>query len=166
MVGPPGFYKDGEDGKSVNPYVFGIHINSDTYGMPALQQLAFLPNGPETIPIRVIYRQQSEFFFSTCQAVLDAAEELGFKDIGKVLYEHDADHDGDGDLNQYDEDFLGLLADQICPSNRKENGEGYYPAIFACTLTEQDILLAKWRENGCQPFAMWMTVRIQIVFGV
>ena len=161
MVGPPGFYKDGVDGNSVNPYVFGIHINSDTYGTPAIQQLAFLPKGPETIPIRVVYRKQSEFFYSTCQSVLDAAQELGFQDIDKVLYEHDADHDGDGEMNQFDEDFLGLLADQICPSNRKDNGDDFYPAIFACTLTEQDVLLQKWRENGCQPYALWMTVRIK-----
>ena len=36
MVGPPGFYKDGPDGTAVNPYVFGIHINSDMYGKPAI----------------------------------------------------------------------------------------------------------------------------------
>ena len=159
MVGPPGFYKDGDDGSSVNPYVFGIHINSDTYGIPAIQQLAFLPNGPETIPIRIIYRKQSEFFFSTCQAIVDAARELGFVDVQTVLYEHDDDHDGDGTINQFDEEFLGLLADQICPSTEKENSDAgsFRPAIFACTLTEQDIILAKWRENGCQPFSMWMT---------
>ena len=163
MVGPPGFYKDDDSQNGVNPYVFGIHINSDTYGIPAIQQLAFLPQGPETIPIRVIYRKESEFFYSTCQAVLDAAEQLGFVDIDKVLYEHDGDHDGDGTINQFDNDFLGLLADQLCPSNRKNQQDGgsskggFYPAIFACTLTEQDVLLAKWRENGCQPYAMWMT---------
>ena len=168
QVGPPGFYKDDNSGNddnndgtvAVNPYVFGIHIDSDTYGIPAIQQLAFLPQGPETIPVRVIYRKASEFFYSTCQAILNAAEQFGFVNVEKVLYEHDDDHDGDGTINQFDEDFLGLLADQICPSNRLENGNGFYPAIFACTLTEQDVLLAKWRANGCQPYAMWMTVCI------
>jgi hypothetical protein len=157
MVGPPGFYRDGEDGTKVNPYVFGIHINSDNYGRPAVQQLAFLPQGPETIPIRVIYRKQSEFFFSTCQAIIDTAQEFGFTDVEAVLYEHDSDHDGNGVINQFDESFLGLLADQLCPPVDTDLSTSFRPAIFACTLTEQDILLNKWRENGCQPFAMWMT---------
>eukprot|EP00957_Ditylum_brightwellii_P003821 290209-Ditylum_brightwellii.AAC.1 len=39
QVGPPGFYKDN------NPYVFGIHVNSDTYPLPALQSLRFHING-------------------------------------------------------------------------------------------------------------------------
>ena len=151
MVGPPAFYTDG------NPYVFGIHINSDNYGRPAIQQLAFLPKGPTTIPIRIIYRKQSEFFFSTCQAVVEAAQDFGFVDVETVLYEHDDDHDGDGTINEFDEDYLGLLADQICPPIDKDAKEPFHPAIFACTRTEQNILLQKWRENGCQPYAMWMT---------
>lgn len=187
MVGPPGFYKDDdsrssgvvgepEDGAinsnkgndvNVNPYVFGLHINSDTYGRPAIQQLSFIPNGPTKIPIRVVYRKESEFFRSTCQAILDEARAMGFVDVESVLYKHDDDHDGDGTINQYDEDFLGLLADQICPSSTKiDDGGGddgrvsqndFRPAIFACTLTEQDLLLARWRKNGCRPYSMWMT---------
>ena len=33
QVGPPGFYMDVVN----NPYVFGIHVNSDTYPLPALK---------------------------------------------------------------------------------------------------------------------------------
>lgn len=163
MVGPPGFYEDEQpdaDGNTVvgvNPYVFGFHINSDTYGKPTIQQLAFLPDGPATIPIRVLYRKKSEFFYSTCQAVIDEARSMGFVDVETVLYAHDDDHDGDGTLNQFDEDFLSLLADQICPPKDEAPSENFRPAIFACTLTEQDFLLERWRHNGCQPFATWMT---------
>eukprot|EP00977_Amphora_coffeiformis_P009421 scaffold2179_cov165-Amphora_coffeaeformis.AAC.25 len=156
QVGPPGFYKDAETGR-VNPYVFGMHINSDTYGLPAIQELAFLPNGPETIPIRIVYRKESEFFYSTCQSIVNAAREFGFVDIKTVLYEHDDDHDGDGTINQFDETFLGLLADQICPPRNDNDDSSFHPAIFACTQTEQDVMLSKWRENGCQPYSIWMT---------
>jgi hypothetical protein len=155
QVGPPGFYRDADG--LVNPYVFGFHINSDSYAKPAIQQLAFLPDGPAKIPIRVIYRTKSEFFYSTCRAIVDAAEEFGFADVQTVLYDHEDDHDGDGTINQFDEELLGLLADQICPPVEGGAEVDYHPAIFTCTLTEQDILLERWRQNGCQPFALWAT---------
>lgn len=64
QVGPPGFYTDN------HPYVFGFHINSDLYPLPNVQSLSFLIDrnardggDASEIPIKVIYRTKSEFFY-------------------------------------------------------------------------------------------------------
>lgn len=154
QVGPPGFYKEN------NPYVFGFHIDSDTYPLPNVQALDFLAKeregGPASIPVRVIYRTKSEFFFSTCRSAIDKLTQAGFTDLVEILYDHAGDDDDDGDLNQFDEDFLKSIADQACPPGSAEN-EGFHPALFACTLTEQDTLISRWVENGCRPVSTWVT---------
>ena len=75
QVGPPGFYTEG------NPYVFGFHINSDTYPLPNVQSLSFLAQelegGASKIPVRVIYRTKSEFFYSTCRSAIDTLQSQG-----------------------------------------------------------------------------------------
>jgi hypothetical protein len=159
QVGPPGFYEPANS----NPYVFGFHIDSDTYPLPNVQSLGFLAQqqgvgGPSGIPIRVIYRNKSEFFYSTCQSAINKLREEGFTDIKAILYDHAGDEDGDGDINQFDKDFLQSLADEACPfhlSNDPE--EEFHPAIFMCTLTEQDIILERWLETGCRPQSLWLT---------
>jgi hypothetical protein len=154
QVGPPAFYKD------KNPYVFGFHINSDTYPLPNVQELGFLasnlPGGPASIPVRVIYRTKSEFFHSTCRSAINKLTEGGFTDLVEILYDHAADDDLDGDTNQFDEDFLNALADQACPPG-SDLVDGFHPALFLCTLTEQDVILRRFIENGCRPVSLWVT---------
>ena len=164
QVGPPGFYTD------QNPYVFGIHINSDMYPLPNVQVLDFLaqdttkiPNGPSSIPVKVIYRTKSEFFYSTCRSAIDKLTEAGFTDITEILYDHAEDHDQDGDTNQFDIDFLESLADQACPAmngtdaDDDESNTQIHPAIFMCTLTEQETILKRLLDNGCRPISTWVT---------
>ena len=63
QVGPPGYYEE------KNRYTFGFHINSDLYPLPNVQSLIFLSDqqkrngGTGNIPVRVIYRTKSEFFY-------------------------------------------------------------------------------------------------------
>lgn len=155
QVGPPAFYRD----VPPHPYVFGAHVDSDTYPLPAVQSLLFLaregPGRAGGVPVRVIYRTKSEFFYSTCRSAVDALRTAGFTDLEEFLYDHSADHDGDGVGNQDDADFLNGLADQACPPN--SGGAGFHPALFVCTLTEQDVLIRRWLENGCRPVSTWMT---------
>jgi hypothetical protein len=155
QVGPPGFYMP----DSSNPYVFGLHVNSDTYPLPNVQALDFLAadlqDGPSSVPVKVIYRTKSEFFYSTCRSAIDALTEAGFTDITELLFDHTEDHDDDGETNQFDEDFLQGLADQACPPG--SDPSLHPPALFICTLTEQDILLPRLLENGCRPISTWIT---------
>jgi hypothetical protein len=157
QVGPPSFYKDDPP----HPYVFGIHIDSDTYPLPNAQSLQFwadrMPGGGAAIPVRVIYRTQSEFFYSTCRSAIDTLRKDGFTDLEEFLYDHVADHDDDGEINQHDVDFLNELADQACPPRNGETDDGFHPALFVCTLTEQEVLIRRWLENGCRPVSTWMT---------
>lgn len=152
QVGPPGFYAEN------NPYVFGFHINSDTYPLPNVRALGFLAQeqegGPSSIPVRVIYRKKSEFFYSTCRSAIDSLTEAGFTDLIEILYDHAEDDDGDGEINQFDKDFLEGLADDACPPGSSED---FHPALFACTLTEQEIILNRWLETGCRPTSTWVT---------
>lgn len=168
QIGPPSFYEDSAD----NPYVFGFHINSDTYPLPSVRSLAFWarekhPGGPAKVPVRVVSRTQSEFFESTCKSAIAALEEQGFTDVEQIWMDHIADEDGDGTINQFDEEYLLNIADRTCPpptlkhedddkSNRIHE-EAFHPALFVCSLTEQDILLRRWLENGCRPVSLWLT---------
>merc|ERR1719203_127626 len=106
--------------------------------------------------ITVIYRTKSEFFFSTCQSAINVAKENGFTNVNEILYDHEADHDEDGVKNQFDEDFLFDIADQACQAGSADN-TGFHPAIFMCTLTEQDAILTRLRQNVCRPTSIWAT---------
>jgi len=154
QVGPPGFYLE------KNPYVFGFHINSNIYPLFNVRALQFLMDDrgydPKAFPISVISRTKSEFFVSTCQSAVDGLKVSGFENVTHLLFDHAADEDGDGDTNQFDEDFLQGLADDICPPGSGDV-EGFHPALFMCTLTEQDILLPRLMENGCSPISIWLT---------
>jgi hypothetical protein len=162
QVGPPGFYAP----ENSNPYVFGFHIDSDTYPLPTVQSLGFLAQqqgggragGASNIPVRVIYRSKSEFFYSTCQSAIDKLRKEGFTDLKAILYDHAQDEDGDGEINQFDTDFLQSLADEACPFHLSNDPLlDFHPAIFMCTLTEQDIILQRWLETGCRPQSLWLT---------
>jgi hypothetical protein len=163
QVGPPGYYEDSRSKK--NPYVFGAHINSDDYPIHTIRSLGFWAAQPTTpspaeIPVKVIYRTGSEFFYSTCRSAIRALQEFGFTDLQEILYTHNEDHDNDGELNQFDPDFVRDLADQACPpnnNNAQDDDDFQNPALFACVLTEQDMLLARWKENGCRPVSLWLT---------
>ena len=153
QVGPPLFYADR------NPYVFGFHLNSDMYPKPAIQALRFhaeaaFKGGPAEQPLRIVYRTQSDFFRSTCQSVLDYANGFGFTDSISYMFDPFADDDSNGIVNSEDSDFLIQLADSVCPPGSPVD---FSPAIFVCTLTEQDVLIERWKENGCRPVSMWMT---------
>ena len=153
QVGPPGYYQDN------NPYVFGAHINSDDYPIHTVRALGFRAaerNSTSRQPVRVIYRTQSEFFRSTCASAVVALKEFGFDNLIETSYDPDGDDDGDGDANAFDEDFLIKLADESCPPGSAEDPD-FTPALFACVLSEQDILLERWRENGCRLSSIWLT---------
>uniref|UniRef100_A0A7S4K6M6 G-protein coupled receptors family 3 profile domain-containing protein n=1 Tax=Odontella aurita TaxID=265563 RepID=A0A7S4K6M6_9STRA len=159
QVGPPGFYL----GVETNPYVFGIHVNSDTYPLPALSALTF-DLAAKSIPtssqqVRVLYRDRSEFFYSTCQSVIDAAYEKGF-DVTETLYNPDDDEDGNGVVNSQDIPFLDKLADELCPANTKndDGSDQLPPAIFACVGNgEADAVLNRMRSKSCRPSLSWFT---------
>ena len=176
QVGPPGYYSD----VAMNPYIFGVHINSDDYPLPTVQALGFRAaladaathSGSsnrksvlEEQPVRVIYRTKSEFFNSTCQSAIQALHEFGFQNVETFGYDPDGDEDKDGTTNQFDEGWLRDQADKMCsPQERFSSSNNNTaptiassPAIFACVLTEQDILLHQWKKNGCRPNSLWMT---------
>ncbi|CAB9515366.1 Gamma-aminobutyric acid (GABA) B receptor [Seminavis robusta] len=145
QVGPPSYYQTG------NPYIFGFHLNSDNYPLPAVRALGFSAASKDQ-PVRVLYRTVAEFFYSTCRSAIDALKELGFTNVMQVEYVPDDDHNGDGIQNQFDPAFLHALADQTCPPNNTQ-----HPAIFACFRSEQDIVLPRWLQNGCRPSSIWLT---------
>lgn len=154
QVGPESFYA-----VDSNEYVFGIHIPSETYGIPAFHALRFSLQEKESRTnqkIRIIYRDRSEFFYSTCRSVYDMAMEEGFMDTVAIEYNPEGDADGDGILNQEDEDFLKDLADQACSA--EESGDNV--AIWGCVLSdfETNTILDRLKENGCRPSQMWLTV--------
>jgi len=178
QVGPPAYYEEN------NPYVFGVHINSDEYPLPAVQALNFQATAvsssltPEeeqdfftSQPIRVIYRTKSEFFNSTCHSAIRALQRVGFQNVVTVSYDPDGDDDQNGFVNQFDDVWLQEQADRICPpsatysdtngsrslGNTTATTNTITPAIFACVLVEQDVLLQRWKENGCRPKSLWMT---------
>jgi hypothetical protein len=164
QVGPPGFYMD----VATNPYVFGIHVNSDTYPLPALQTLLFHLNSinekTSNQQVRVVYRDKSEFFYSTCKSVIDVATSQGF-DVTDIMYDPDGiteDEDNeDGIPNSQNIPFLEGLADRLCPPSIgyiEGQEQKLSPAIFACVKDgEADAILSKIRLNGCRPSLSWFT---------
>jgi hypothetical protein len=168
QVGPPGFYMDVQQ----NAYVFGIHVNSDTYPLPALRALQFHLNSAGTAtslqPVRVLYRDKSEFFYSTCRSAIDEATNEGF-DVTAIEYDPEGFEDGSDIKNSQNTAFLENLADTLCPpknenvmaSSIDHDGsivEELPPAIFACVLNDEaDAILARLRSNGCRPSLSWFT---------
>ncbi|KAL7532547.1 hypothetical protein ACHAXR_007278 [Thalassiosira sp. AJA248-18] len=144
QVGPPGFYMDVE----TNPYVFGIHVNSDTYPLPAISALTFQLNSAgiptSTQQVRIMYRDKSEFFYSTCRSAVDAAIDKGF-DVTAIEYDPDGDENGNGVLNSQDIQFLEKLADELCPPINDDDD------------VDADAILARMRSNGCRPSLAWFT---------
>ena len=159
QVGPPSFYRN-----SINPWLFGLHVSSDEYTVDATRRLQFWVDeeqrSPATQPVRIMYRSKSEFFFSTCQAAVQNLKEAGFTDLLDFVYDAGADDDEDGIPNSQDEDFLRPIADHACPPGsalNKNYSHGFHPAFFFCTVTEQEIFLQRFQENGCRPSAIWLT---------
>jgi hypothetical protein len=100
---------------------------------------------------------------STCQSAIDTFKAAGFTDMEEYLFDHAADHDGDGEANEFDVDFLEDMADQACPPDQNydheygDNRGHIHPALFLCTLTEHDIIVRRWLETGCRPLSVWAT---------
>ena len=97
QVGPPSFYK------TENPYVFGMHVNSDLYAAPMIQALTLYsnrqPDGPSQQPATVLYSTESEFYNSTCQSAIRAVQAAGFNTVTAIEFNPYQDHDNDGILN-------------------------------------------------------------------
>ena len=153
QVGPPDFYT------TDNPYVFGFHLSSDNYGRPAMQALRFyatsqLKGGLSAQPVRIIYQSEPDFFRSTCQAISKMAQKYGFTDTVEYQFDPSADHDNDTITDLLDVDFQTNLSDSVCPPRSDTD---VFPAIFVCASGNEDVVLRRWRENGCRPVSMWMT---------
>ena len=155
QVGPPAFYTPSE-----NPWVFGFHVNSDDYTAASIRKLQFmaksLPFGMVRQAVRVIYRTSSVFFQSTCASAVRMLQDAGFTDVEQISYDPFADSDNDRIENFRDYDFLLDVADQICPPGSANNSY-FRPALYLCTLTEQDLIFARLRENGCLLSSLWLT---------
>mmetsp|Transcript_3190 Transcript_3190/g.6725 ORF Transcript_3190/g.6725 Transcript_3190/m.6725 type:complete len:965 (+) Transcript_3190:114-3008(+) len=154
QVGPPGFYMDVAN----NPYVFGIHVNSDTYSLPALKALQFhldaTGESTKKQPVRVVYRDRSEFFKSTCRSAIDAATLQGF-DVTAIEFNPDGE-EMPGVPNSQNAEFLEGLADQLCSADEGPNTNN--AAVIACVQSgDSDVMLARMRLNGCRPTLAWFT---------
>lgn len=153
QVGSPSFYRE------ANPYVFGMHIDSDFYPVPLVQTLSLhsnrQPGGPSKQPVTVLYSNESEFYSSTCRSAITALNDAGFKNVTEIRFDPFQDHDANGILNSEDANFLNGLADQACPK-KSEEAEAY-PVIFVCTRKEQDMILKRWKDIACRPLSLWMT---------
>lgn len=153
QVGPYAYYTS----ERSNDHVFGAHIPSEAYGIPAFQALRFNPHvTPETQKIRVVYRDRSDFFYSTCRAVVNEAIEEGYNQTKAIEYNPDDDPDDDGVLNHQDIDFLMGLADQACsPEEASDN-----IAIWGCFLTDTEVntFLNRLKTNQCRLSSLWLTV--------
>ncbi|CAB9525581.1 Gamma-aminobutyric acid (GABA) B receptor [Seminavis robusta] len=154
QVGPDIFYT-----QDSNDYVFGVHIRSETYGLPAFQALKFSVEDRTKQKIRILHRDRSEFFNSTCQEIYKHALQDGFTDSVAISYNPEGDHDDNGVQNQQDVAFLRALADDVCPPNQTNSDDGPQVAIWVCVQTdlETNTILDRWKENGCQPSSLWLT---------
>lgn len=154
QVGPPGFYMDVAN----NPYVFGIHVNSDTYSLPALKALQFhldaMGESTKNQPVRVVYRDRSEFFKSTCRSAIDTATAQGMV-VTDIEFNPDGQEEP-GVPNSQNVGFLEGLADQLCSADEGPNTNN--AAIFACVQNgDADVILARMRLNGCRSTLAWFT---------
>ncbi|CAB9529372.1 acid type B receptor subunit 2 [Seminavis robusta] len=154
QVGPDVFYT-----QDSNDYVFGVHIRSETYGIPAFQALKFSVEDRTKQKIRILHRDRSEFFNSTCLEIYKHALQDGFTDAVAISYNPEGDHDDNGVQNQHDVAFLRALADDMCPPNQTASNDDPQTAIWACVLTdlETNTVLDRWKENGCRPSSLWLT---------
>ena len=157
QVGPPSFYT------TDNPYVFGFHLSSNGYGTPGMQALRFyassqLKGGTSAQPVRIVYQSEPEFFRSTCQAVSTLGQKYGFTDTVEYLFDPFTDDDNNTVNNLMDVDYQTDLADSVCPPGSHTD---FFPAIFVCSSGNEDVLLRRWRENGCRPVSLWMTQATQ-----
>jgi hypothetical protein len=131
-----------------------------------VQSLGFMAveceEGPVGIPMRIIYWTKLEgvLLFDVYRLAIDKLKRGGFTDIKEIIYDHSTDQDGDGDIDQFDADFFISLADKACPPGSND-GESFHPALFACTLMEQDMIISRWMENGCRPISIWITAATQ-----
>eukprot|EP00816_Leptocylindrus_hargravesii_P002606 CAMPEP_0196809070 /NCGR_PEP_ID=MMETSP1362-20130617/9032_1 /TAXON_ID=163516 /ORGANISM="Leptocylindrus danicus, Strain CCMP1856" /LENGTH=909 /DNA_ID=CAMNT_0042183635 /DNA_START=103 /DNA_END=2832 /DNA_ORIENTATION=- len=159
QVGPPGFYLDD------NRFVFGIHLTSDGYSYPALWSFFFDQSEDEREkdgesasnlqPIKVIHRDRSEFFNSTCRSAFSFAKDVHkYSDVTAIEYNPYGDADGNGVQNFLDVAFLNSLADQACPM-----GADFQPVLLMCVGggAEVDTILARLRYNHCEPSLVWAT---------
>ena len=151
QVGPYSYYQDDS-----NEYVFGAHIPSETYGLPAYQAFKFSVTNRTRQKIRIVHRDRSDFFKSTCRAILDRAIQDGFTDSLAVSYNPEEDHNNDGIMNSDDVDFLRAIANETCPAVEANKDV----AIWACVMTdtEANTMLDQWKANGCRLSSLWMTV--------
>jgi len=158
QVGPQSYYTNANRS---NEYVFGAHIPSEDYGIPAFQALRFDTNAQSQRAqqkIRILYRDRSEFFYSTCRAVYDKAVAEGYYQTKAIEYNPDGDHDQDGLRNHKDIDFLQGLADDACSKEDAQDSSGI--AVWGCFLTdlETNTILQRLRDNGCRLNMLWLTV--------
>ncbi|CAB9515323.1 Gamma-aminobutyric acid (GABA) B receptor [Seminavis robusta] len=153
QVGPDIFYT-----QDSNDYVFGVHIRSETYGIPAFQAVKFSTKDKSKQKIRILHRDRSQFFNSTCQEIYKHALQDGFTDTVAISYNPQGDEDNDGVDNQHDVPYLQSLADQACPPNQTSRSDDPPVAIWACVMTdlETNTILDRWRSNGCQPSSLWL----------
>ena len=142
-VGPPAFYAQN------NPWLFGMHLNSNDYAIDAVRRLQFWTQTARAPSVAVLYRTASEFFASTCQATVQALQQAGFV-LNELSYNPTGDDSGNGTPNEFDVGFLHGLADQACHHNNT-------PALFLCTLHEHEIILRRLRANRCRPSSTWLT---------
>jgi hypothetical protein len=156
QVGPPEFYKNGGS----NTYLFGFHLSSEKYTKAAMQALCFhaitdILGGPPAQPVRILHRNEGDLFLSTCRAALSFAVDFDLFDVAMYGFDPIGSPYSDPFLNITKEQISNMneTADAACPPG---SGSGYRPAIFVCSRTpEHDLLLDRWRENGCHPIAIW-----------
>ncbi|KAI2491563.1 hypothetical protein MHU86_22991 [Fragilaria crotonensis] len=92
------------------------------------------------------------------QAISDLAHKYGFNDTVDYKFDPFADDNNNTVVNSMDADYLIDLADSVCGPGSLTD---VFPAIFMCTSGSEDVLLNRWRENGCRPVSLWMTQATQ-----
>jgi hypothetical protein len=174
QVGPNSFYQSpnpsqNQSPENLNPYLFGVHLNSDLYSASAIQEFTWYSTTSKTDnaasdltllqrPVHVLYSTQSEFFQSTCRYAIQLLKESGFTNVSEWPFDPYADHDNDGEPNGEDISFLNQLADNTCPKEAYlQKIQQMLPALFLCTLAEHNIILKRWKRNNCRPVLIWMT---------
>ncbi|KAL7535580.1 hypothetical protein ACHAWF_005205 [Thalassiosira exigua] len=145
QVGPPGFYAD----VATNPYVSGIHVNSDTYPLPALKALQFhldaegVPASDQPLRVGVLFLNVQVGNRSGCR--------------GGVQFNPDAFEEGSEVPNGQNVEFLESLANRACgPGGDGAAEASVAHAIFACVQGgEADVILQRMRSKGCRPSMAW-----------
>lgn len=116
-------------------------------------QLEAIGESTQNQPVRVVYRDRSEFFKSTCVSAIDTATSQGFN-VTAIEFNPDEENEA-GVPNSQNVEFLERLADQLCSADEGDNNNA---AIFACVQGgDADVILARMRMNGCRPSLAWFT---------